>query len=470
MICTTFVCLFLMASAALQVAAEPPARGAIVATISGSAQPIDVTLLLRQGDEWKEVDRRPLTPSAREVRFEKLPAGVFQVLVRGAGSTEQFATKMVIGDGDTRHALIAVDPMIVKGHLTIGGHATGPGSISLRHKEFRWQGTASVATDGTFQFPLWQRGPYISGVRAAAIATPYIATIDLEGTSPIQLSIEIPDAAINGVVRDAKSGAPVSNASVALQSNSASGEHHVSVLSDKEGRFNFNGLPFGRHTVRVVSPKYLEPLPIVIELDSTRSRRDLDVPLETGIRTTVVVLDAGNRPVANAALFAVVDARRRSRGSTDEKGSALLPLPESGGVTLVAIANERGFAVVRLERTTAGRVTLHLLPAASSLRIRALTTDGKPMPRFSVLMRYEGELMPLEVAEELTVSQGLQFITNEASEMSLRNIPSGRYEFSPFRTTEEAESILAAGNGVTPPIQVDVHPGENSIVVKFAAR
>ena len=467
MIYPLFAYLFL-AAAELPVAA-PPARGAIVATVSGST-PLEVTLLLRQDDEWKEVDRRSLTPSAREVRFEKLPAGVFQILVRGPGSTEQLATKVVIGDGDTRRAQIVVDPMIVTGRLTLGGHAAGPGSISLRHKEFQWHGAVSIAADGSFQFPLWQRGPYIYGVRAAAITTPYAGTVDLEGASPIQLSIDIPDAAINGVVRDAKSGAPVSNASVALQSNSAGEEHHVSVLSDKEGRFYFNGLRFGRHTVRVVSPKYLEPLPIVVDLDATKSRRDLDVPLETGIRTTVVVIDAGNRPVADAALFAVADARRRSRGSTDEKGSALLSLPESGAVTLFAIANEGGFAVVRLERGTEGRVTLHLLRAASSLRIRASTTDGKPMPRFSMLMRYEGELMPLEVAEELTVSQGLQFTTNEASEMYLQNIPAGRYEFWPFRNMEEAESILAAGSGVTPPIQVDVHAGENSIVVKFAAR
>src|SRR6185295_9057446 len=114
MICPMFAHLFLMAAAGLQVTAETPARGAIVATISESAQPIEITLLLRQDNDWKEVDRRPLTPSAREVRFEKLPAGVFQILVRGPGSTEQLATKLVIGDGDTRRALIVIDPMIVK--------------------------------------------------------------------------------------------------------------------------------------------------------------------------------------------------------------------------------------------------------------------------------------------------------------------------------------------------------------------
>ncbi len=464
-----FAYLFLMAVAGLQVAEGPPARGAIVATVSGSA-PLEVTLLFRQDDQWKEVDRRSLTPSAREVRFEKLTAGVFQILVRGPGSTEQLATKVVLGDGDTRRARIVVDPMIVTGRLTLGGQAAGPGSISLRHKEFHWHGSASVASDGTFRFPLWQRGSYIYSVRAAALTTPFTGTIDLEGASPIQWPIDIPDAAINGVVRDAKSGAPVSNASVALQSNSAGEEHHVSVLSDKGGRFYFNGLRFGRHTVRVVSPKYLEPLPIVVELDSTRSRRNIDVPLEAGIKTTVVVIDAGNRPVANAALFAVADARRRSRGSTDEKGSAILALPESGAVTIFAIANEGGFAVVRLQHAGEGSVTLQLLRAASSLRIRALTTDGKPMPRFSVLMRYEGELMPLEVAEELTVSQGLQFTMNEASEIYLRNIPAGRYEFWPYRAAEEVESILAANPDVAPPIRVDVHDGENSIVVKFAAR
>jgi hypothetical protein len=92
------------------------------------------------------------------------------------------------------------------------------------------------------------------------------------------------------------------------------------------------------------------------------------------------------------------------------------------------------------------------------------------MPPFSLLMRYDGALVPIEVAEELNTMQGLQLATGENSEALLRNIPSGSYEFWPYRTTEEAEAIVASGEAFAAPILVNVHEGENKIAVKFAAK
>ncbi|HEX8617185.1 MAG TPA: hypothetical protein VF911_06345, partial [Thermoanaerobaculia bacterium] len=106
----------------------------------------------------------------------------------------------------------------------------------------------------------------------------------------------------------------------------------------------------------------------------------------------------------------------------------------------------------------------------SSLLIRARTTDGAPMPPFSLLMRYNGALVPLEVAEELTVAQGLRLATGANSEALLQNIPGGSYEFWPYRTTEEAEAIVASSDGFAAPIQVNVRTGENKIAVNFAAK
>jgi hypothetical protein len=188
------------------------------------------------------------------------------------------------------------------------------------------------------------------------------------------------------------------------------------------------------------------------------------------LATLVVVVDGNDHPVANAAVFAVVDGRRRSRATTDEKGLASIAVPEKETTSLFVIPNEGAFIVFPMVRADGSRLTLHLLPATSSLRIRARTTEGKPMPPFSLLMRFNGDLMPLEIADELMAVQGLRLAMNETSEAFLRNIPAGRYEFWPYRTTEEVDSILAAGRDATPPIQVDVHSGENSIAVKFATR
>ena len=92
------------------------------------------------------------------------------------------------------------------------------------------------------------------------------------------------------------------------------------------------------------------------------------------------------------------------------------------------------------------------------------------MPPFSLLMRYDGELLPAEVAEELTDTQGLQLTTGPDGEAHLRNIPSGTYEFWPYRTEAEAESIVAAGSLYLAPIEVNVLTGENKIAVKFNSR
>ena len=461
---------FLATMSAEPVPPAPPAHGAIEATIRGTTQPLDVVLLVRDAEAWNEVDHRVLAPSTRFVRFDTLKSGVYQVLVRGPKSTEQFAMKFVIGSGDTRRAAIVIDPVIVTGRVILGGSGAGPGNVSLRHNEFRWHATIDVAPDGSFRVPLWQRGTYLYAARAATMTTAYSGTVDLTGDSPISFPIEIPAGRITGIVRDAKSGAAVGGASIALQSESAGSAQHLNVTTNEVGRFEFTGLRWGRQTVRIVSPRYLEPSPIAFELDAAANERALDVHLDPGKLTSVMVIDADGHPAANVSVFAVTAARRRSRATTDENGSVRLPVPTSEAATLFAIPNEGAFAVMRLNPTNVEPVTLHLPRAGSSLRIRARTTNGQPMPPFSLLLRYEGEIMPLVISEELAAVQGLQFATNEASEAYLPNIPSGRYEFWPYRTPDEAEAIIETSRDVTPPIQIDVRPGENTIVVKFAAR
>ena len=116
------------------------------------------------------------------------------------------------------------------------------------------------------------------------------------------------------------------------------------------------------------------------------------------------------------------------------------------------------------------RLEVYLPSSTSSLQILARTTDGKTMPPFSLLMRYDGELMPAEVAEQLTEVQGLRLAPGADGEAHLHNIPSGSYEFWPYRSASEAESIVAAGSAFVAPIQVNVQTGENKIAVKFARR
>ena len=123
---------------------------------------------------------------------------------------------------------------------------------------------ATIVADarGEFRVPLWQRGTFNYEVRSSALPTDYLFWADLDGAP---LKIDIPDGRIAGIVRDAKSGEPVPGATVGLQSNAGDREEHVKVTSGADGRFDFAGVKYGKHTVRVFPPAHLQPAPDQIQ-------------------------------------------------------------------------------------------------------------------------------------------------------------------------------------------------------------
>jgi len=462
--------LLLLAMLAAATDVEAP-HGAIEATIRGTAQPLDVDLLLRDAnDEWSKVDHRRLPAGMRNVRFDGLEPGVYQILLRGPQSTEQLGTQVAVGRGDRRRKTIDVEPFIITGRVTLGGTHLGAGVVLLKHRELHWRAGIGLDAKGAFRVPMWQRAKFSASVRSPALPTEYLQTLEIDGgTSPIRLTIDIPDGQITGIVRDATSGAPVADVTVALQTNTADREEHVKLTTNAEGRFAFAGIKHGRHIVRLYPPQHLEPEPVAFTLDPQNRLRELDVRLDRGRDVSIVVIDGENDPVSNAKVFAVADSRLCARTTTDEDGRATIAAPGER-TTLFVVAPDAPFGMLRIPRETPKeRLRIHLARPTSSLLIRALRTDGKAMPPFSLLMRFNGEIVPPGVADELAAAQGLLLATGPDSEAHLRNIPTGSYEFWPYRSEGEMQSIVAGGAFLAP-IQVDVRTGENKIAVKFAAR
>jgi hypothetical protein len=456
-------------------AAAAPAAS-IEATIRGTAQPLEVHLLLRDdAGNWKGVAHKSLPADARRVLFDGLDAGVYQILVLGPVATEHLATKLAVGRTDARRTTITVEPFVLAGRVSLGGTELGAGGLLLRHREFHTRAEIVVGPDGTFRAPFWQRGAFSYNVRGPALPTDYSDEAELEGTSPGPLAIDIPEGRISGILRDAASGEPVDGATVTLQTNVGDREEHVRLTTGPEGRFDFVGIKPGRHVVRIHGPQHLEPEPIAFALTDAAPLRELDLRLDAGRPVPILVIDKEHDPVANAKVFVVADAKLRARGTTDEDGRASVPVPAGEPATLFVVGAEGPFAMMRVPRpdeqgSEKRRLQVYLPSSTSSLLIRAETTDGKTLRPFSLLMRYNGELVPPEVAEQLAEVQGLQLATGPDSEAHLRNIPSGSYEFWPYRSQAEAESIVAAGSTFLAPIQVNVLMGENRIAVKFASR
>jgi hypothetical protein len=439
--------------------------GTIEATIRGTGKPVDVELLLRDAaEEWVELDRRSLPAGTRRVRFDDLPSGVYQLRVRGPLPTEQLGSKIGLGNGDVRRITIAVEPSAINGRVTLGGAELGGGVITVRHGDLHWRAEIPIGPDGTFRAPLWQRGAFTGSVRSSALPTAYTSSLELDGTP---LEIAIPDGRITGIVRDAKSGAAVAGAIVALRTRLDEREENARVTTNAEGRFDFAGIKYGRQTIRIFPSNHLEPEPVDFELGTDARLRELDLAVDPGRELAIVVIDGDHDPLANAKVLAVAESKLRARTMTDEDGRASITIPPGEAATLFVIPEEGPFGMLRVARDPEkGRLKVYMPQTRSALLIRAQTTDGAAMPPFSLLMRYNGELVPPEVAEEMK----LQLLTGPGGEAHLHDIPGGSYELWPYRTDEEAQSIVASASALLAPIQVNVRTGDNEIAVKFAKR
>ncbi|HEX2123341.1 MAG TPA: hypothetical protein VHL59_17050, partial [Thermoanaerobaculia bacterium] len=228
----------LSGAAGVQSAEAATPGGAIEATIRGTNAPLEVELLLRDGDDdWTAVAQKSLPATTRAVRFDKLASGVYQLRVRGPRPTEQLGAKLAIGSTDTRRTIITVQPFVLTGRVTLGGTELGTGAILLRHRELQWRARVPLAADGTFRASLWQRGTFSYAVDSPILPTGYSYVAELDGAAP--LTIDIPDGRITGIVRDAASGEPLPGALVGLQTNAGDREEHVKLTTGPDGRFAF---------------------------------------------------------------------------------------------------------------------------------------------------------------------------------------------------------------------------------------
>jgi hypothetical protein len=182
------------------------------------------------------------------------------------------------------------------------------------------------------------------------------------------------------------------------------------------------------------------------------------------------VIDPQQRPVIDAIVYVAAGTKVCSRTFTDGDGHTNVAAPADEDATLFVVPRTGSFGIRRIAKKDGGPLRVALPPASSSLLMRTRTSTGTDMPPFSLLMRYDGAVVPPEVADAFASTQGLNLAKGDGPDVRLEKIPSGSYEFWPYRTSEEAEDILSSADGVAAPIRIDVRTGENSVAVRFAVR
>ena len=452
-------------------AASVATTSSIGVTIHGTKDVVDVTLLQRDANEsWQIIDRQHLAAAERFVRFSNLTGGAYQLRVHGQGENAETVSKLIIGIGERRSTVIDVHPIEVFGRATLGDAPLARASIVLRNRELDWQTRIAADQDGRFHARLWQRGAFLYYVRAPILATSYIDRIEIDGLLPFEWRLRLPDRRVIGTVRDRVTGMPVAGATLKISSSAGDITRHTTAHADGDGHFDLAAIPAGKLTIIASDFHHLSNAPAEITLAESDRIREVSIVMEPGISVPMTITNSAGHPLDGATLLTITDDIVRYRTTTASDGNARVTLPRTRSAMLYVIPPEGSFAAVPVGSAASAPGRIVVATAASSLRIVARTTKGEPLPHVDLLMRFNRQLIPLAVAEQLREIQGLILTTDEHGEAVLNHLPAGSYEFWPYSGRNEGEALQESETTLLAPIVVDVKSGENAIAVNFKAR
>lgn len=425
--------------------------------------PLEVSAGARNTDEpprW--LFHRRLGANESEAQFTDLPEGIVLAQVRGAAPLQRMGAQSRVVAGATARVELALEPVELHGRVTVAGKPLVHGSVDLGRKDELWDATVTTGDDGTFVEPLWQQGDFRVQVRGGGLRAVIPGEATLRGAESVQWAFDVADRMLRGRVTDA-GGQPVMNAIVWLQE--ASGHAVLRTKTASDGSYEFRGIATGRHSVGVNAPSYLmiDEVPVQI---AERADERRDFTLQRGVGRHIEVITAQGSAAQRAIVVCATGAAVRASAITDASGHADLAMPADEAAVIYVFPTEGSLAVRRIEPAAAAAVKIIVPPGTSSLRLATLTTTDEPVANMSLLMRYDGEIVPPDVIQ-FAKRTGVTLRSDDEGVIALRNIPAGMYEFWPYRTPDEARALIAAATPAAAPVSVAVKSGEHRMTLRF---
>ncbi|HYC92435.1 MAG TPA: carboxypeptidase-like regulatory domain-containing protein [Thermoanaerobaculia bacterium] len=404
------------------------------------------------------------------VRFEALQAGTYVVAVRGDGPAQTLTSKVTIGAADERRVALTLPARTFEGHFTLGGAPLSGVDVALEHETWHWVARVAADKDGRVSIPIWDVGDFLVDLSGGPLFARVKLRTTLEPVPRPVLSVDLPSRRIRGVVVD-EDGAPIANARVIVRVVREEITAPIGVVTDARGRFEYAGIEPGTHTLRVSAEGYLGPDPMTVEATAADSVIERRIVLQAGRTRLLQIVDGSQKPVAGATVLTVSGESVLARASSGADGQVRIATPRTSASVVWVIPPGGSLAMVRLDhddRSEPARVVV-VPEAKGALEIETLLDDGTPMPNIRFLLRYNGELLPPDVAPMLRRG-GNVLLTDEDGHGELARIPPGTYELWPYSTDEEVESLVSSMTPDRAPVQVVVAEGRQRVTVRFQKR
>lgn len=428
----------------------------------GFTGPIEVAVAPRvdgMPPQWSAT--KTLAAGKSAVSFNGLDDGLYLVLASGPEPLQRLSAKANVGTtGSTLRLVVPRSSTTLR--ATLAGQPLAGAGIALTHDELRWHTDLVTGKDGRFAGELWEPGVYTASVTRNRTSAPHNVDVSIS-TKP--LTIDVPDRHVTG--RVLAGGKPLANAIVHLRSENSQSALTIRTHSAADGGFEFFGVREGALMLTVRAPSYLDSDAATFELRGSPARHSVDVELTRGEPRTVRVVDTHDAPIAGATLFTSCGGHIKSTSMTNISGDAQVAVPGGASCAVYALPKEGSIALAPLKDTEP--LLIRVPKGSSSLRLALKTDAGQPFSAMSLLMRIDGVTVPPAIARVIS-NRGFSLVTNDEGSVSLQNIPTGTYEFWPYRTADEGQMIYETATDFAAPISVTVLEGENNATVRFKAR
>jgi MFS family permease len=256
--------------AAEPVMTPPPSGAWVTGRVAGpDGRPVDGAVLTVTDNAGHQIARQ-ITGADGTYRLD-LPSGGTYLLICAAQQHQPMATMLSAGLGETQRELTLAGAGRVEGHVYGQGGAPLPGAtITLTDARGEVVGSAVTGADGGYVVADLYPGEYtLTATADRALPVARALTVGGVGTRREDVVLHS-NATVTGVVRSARSGMPVAEASVTLVD--AYGNLAGTTVTGEDGRYEFADLLPGHYTVTAAG---YAPVASALELGGEHNAHDV---------------------------------------------------------------------------------------------------------------------------------------------------------------------------------------------------